>query len=145
MPSQSNANTSLSALQVALRRDATARMPVAREEPEEGTCLKLCRLRNLQTRHTQRERRQVWGGQGASPHSKAAAVSMSDYLHRRAETRSDDALLARAYQRGQRRVCRGAGGDFDDIVKAIRIADFEVAGGVETGEREQLSLFGCRV
>jgi hypothetical protein len=70
---------------------------------------------------------------------------MSNYLHRRAETRSDDALLARAYQRGQRRVCRGAGGDFDDIVEAIRVADFEVAGGVETGEREQLSLFGCRV
>ena len=54
-------------------------------------------------------------------------------------------VSARAYQRGQRRVCRGAGGDFDDIVEAIRVADFEVAGGVETGEREQLSLFGCRV
>jgi hypothetical protein len=71
---------------------------------------------------------------------------MSYDLHRRGETRDrEDGLMASAYQRGQRRVCRRARGDFDDIVEAIGVADFQVADGVETSEREKLSLFGCRM
>lgn len=71
---------------------------------------------------------------------------MSYDLHRRGETLDrEDGLMASAHQRGQRRVGRRARGDFDDIVEAIGVADFQVADGVETSEREQLSLFGCRM
>ncbi len=69
---------------------------------------------------------------------------MSDDLKNEAKpNKAAQRSQALSHEGGQRWVCGSTGRNLDDVVEAIGLADFEVAGALETSEREKFGLFGC--